>query len=109
MTSPLSSPILGSISAAFLSLVYVPPRDESSGEERSIIPYHLGDYHKAKIHLHKALNTKYKLVTKSSYKTLGTVFQFTVEYDKAKEYIVKALLIRIQIGDKEGEAILYGT
>jgi len=32
-----------------------------------------------------------------------------VNYDKAIEYLEKALTIRIQIGDKEGEAPTYGN
>ena len=35
------------------------------------------------------------------------MFQSVGEYDKAIEYLEKALVIRIQIGDKEGEAKDY--
>ena len=38
---------------------------------------------------------------------LGNVFQSRGEYDKAKEYLEKALAIGIAIGDKEGEATCY--
>ena len=31
------------------------------------------------------------------------------EYDKAKEYLEKALVIKIQIADKHGEAADYGN
>ena len=37
------------------------------------------------------------------------MFQSLGEYDKAKEYLEKALAITIQIGDKEGEAADYGN
>ena len=37
------------------------------------------------------------------------MFQSVGEYDKAKEYLEKALAIRIQIGDKEGEAADYAN
>ena len=40
----------------------------------------------------------------SSYGNLGTVFQSLGEYDKAKDYLEKALAIKIEIGDKQGEA-----
>jgi len=36
------------------------------------------------------------------------VFQFVGEYDKAKEYLEKALAIRIQFGDLNGEARSHG-
>ena len=36
------------------------------------------------------------------------MFQSVGEYDKAKEYLEKALAIRIQIGDLNGEARSYG-
>ena len=35
------------------------------------------------------------------------MFQSLGQYDKAKEYLEKALAIRIQIGDKKGEARSY--
>ena len=31
------------------------------------------------------------------------------QYDKAKEYLQKALVIRTEIGDREGEAADYGN
>ena len=37
------------------------------------------------------------------------MFQSLGEYDKAKEYLEKALAIRIQIDDKAGEAADYGN
>ena len=40
----------------------------------------------------------------SSYGNLGTVFKSLGEYEKAKEHLEKALAIKIQIGDKNGEA-----
>ena len=45
----------------------------------------------------------------SSLGNLGSVFQSVGQYDKAKEYLEKALAIRIQIGDKEGEASSLGN
>ena len=61
----------------------------------------------------KHLPSAHKSVTKrekpARMDPLGTVFQSLGEYGKAKEYPVKALVIRIQIGDKEGEAISYGN
>ena len=45
----------------------------------------------------------------SSYGNLGTVFQSLGQYDRAIEYLKKALAIRIQIGDKEGEAADCGN
>lgn len=45
----------------------------------------------------------------SSYGNLGTVFISLGEYDKAKEYLEKALAIRIKIGDKQGEAAIYSN
>ena len=45
----------------------------------------------------------------ADYGNLGTVFQSLGQYDKAKEYLEKALAIRIQIGDKKGEASSYGN
>ena len=45
----------------------------------------------------------------SSCGNLGTVFQSVGEYDKAREYLEKALAIRVEIGDKEGEATDYGN
>ena len=35
---------------------------------------------------------------------MTTVFQSIGQYDKAKEYLQMALVIRTEIGDKEGEA-----
>ena len=43
------------------------------------------------------------------YGNLGAVFQCLVKYDKAKEYLDKALAIKIQTGDKNGEASLFGN
>ena len=40
----------------------------------------------------------------SDYGNLGTAFQSLGEYDTAKEYLEKAIVIRIQIGDTKGEA-----
>ena len=40
---------------------------------------------------------------------MGTLFLSRGEYDNAKEYINRALVIRIQIGDKKGEAADYGN
>ena len=37
------------------------------------------------------------------------MFQSVREYGKAKEYLEQALSIRIQIGDKEGQAADYGN
>ncbi|XP_020606616.1 tetratricopeptide repeat protein 28-like [Orbicella faveolata] len=45
----------------------------------------------------------------NSYGNLGKVFTSLGDYDKAKEYLEKALAIRIQIADKEGEANSYGN
>ena len=43
------------------------------------------------------------------YGNLGTVFQSVRQYTNAKEYFQKALVIRKEIGDKEGEASDYGN
>ena len=63
--------------------------------------------------LRKHLPSEYKFVTKkgeaSSYGILRPVFQSIGEYDKAKEYLEKALAIGIQIGDLNGEARSYGN
>ena len=40
---------------------------------------------------------------------LGTVFISLGQYHKAKEFLEKALAIKIQIGDKEGEASSYAN
>ena len=37
------------------------------------------------------------------------MFKYLDQYDKAKEFLEKALAIRIQIGDKQGEASSYGS
>ena len=37
------------------------------------------------------------------------MFISLTEYDKAKEYIEKALPVKIQIGDKQGEASSYNN
>ena len=37
------------------------------------------------------------------------MFHSLGEYDKAREYLEKALAIRVEIGDKEGEAADYGN
>ena len=42
-----------------------------------------------------------------TYGNLGTLFESLGEYDKAKEYIEKALPVIIQIDDKHGEASSY--
>ena len=77
-----------------------------TNEKVGLISYHLGNYHKAKEYLQKALAIRIQIGDKkgeaSSYGTLGTVSQSVGEYDKAIEYLEKALVIRIQIGDKEG-------
>ena len=55
----------------------------------------------------KHLLSQCKLVTKkaNACNNLGIVFNAGLgECDKAKEYIEKGLAIRLQIGDKEGEA-----
>ena len=43
----------------------------------------------------------------SSLGNLGAVFISLSQYDKAKEYLEKALAVQIQTGDKEGEAGSY--
>ncbi|CAH3161415.1 unnamed protein product, partial [Porites evermanni] len=43
------------------------------------------------------------------YGNLGTVFLSVGQYTKAEEYLQKALVIRKEIGDKEGEAADYGN
>lgn len=45
----------------------------------------------------------------SSYENLGTVFISLGEYDKAKEYLEKALAIKIRIVDKQGEEAIYSN
>ena len=45
----------------------------------------------------------------SSYENLGTVFISLGEYDKAKEYLEKALAIKTRIVDKQGEAAIYSN
>lgn len=44
----------------------------------------------------------------ADYLNLGTVFLLLGEHVKAKEYHEKALVITIEIGDREGEAVCYG-
>ena len=39
----------------------------------------------------------------------NNVFQLLGEYDKAKEYLYKALVITTEIGDRKGEATDYGN
>jgi len=43
------------------------------------------------------------------YGNLGTVFYSTGEYGKTVEYIQKALVIKKEIGGKQGEATDYGN
>ena len=73
----------------------------------------LGQYHKAREYLEKALAITIEIGRKeeeaSWYGNLGTVFRSLGQYDKAKEYIEKALAISIQIGDKKGEDSSYGS
>ena len=38
---------------------------------------------------------------------LGTVFQMLGNHDQARKYLEKALAIRLEIGDREGEAADY--
>ena len=45
----------------------------------------------------------------SSYENLGTVFISLGEYNKAKEYLEKALAIKTRIVDKQGEAAIYSN
>ena len=45
----------------------------------------------------------------SDYGYLGTVFKSVGQYNKAEEYLQKALVIRKEIGDKQGEAADYGN
>ena len=45
----------------------------------------------------------------SSYENLETVFISLGEYDKAKEYLEKALAIKTRIVDKQGEAAIYSN
>ena len=45
----------------------------------------------------------------SLYGNLGTVVISLGEYDKANEYLEKALAIKREIGDKTGEATSYGN
>ncbi|KAL9950913.1 hypothetical protein ACROYT_G043485 [Oculina patagonica] len=44
----------------------------------------------------------------SCYGNLGAVYQSVGEYEKAKDYCLKALAIRREIGDRNGEASCYG-
>ena len=43
------------------------------------------------------------------YKRLGTMFQSLNQYDKARECQERALAITIEIGNRHGEATIYGT
>ena len=45
----------------------------------------------------------------SSYENLGTVFISLGEYNKAKEYLEKALAIKTRIVDKQGEVAIYSN
>ena len=45
----------------------------------------------------------------ASYGNLGTVFKSLGQYDKAEEYLQKALVIKTEIGDRKGEATSYGN
>ena len=73
----------------------------------------LGEYHKAKEYLEKALTIKIEIGDRigeaGGLANLGCIFECRGEYDKAKEYLEKALAISIEIGDKEGEANCYGN
>ena len=86
----------------------------------------LGQYHKAKEYLEKALAIRIQIGDKegeaADYGNLGTVFKFLVNITKpknilvnihkegeAKEYLEKALAIRIQIGDKRRRSSTYGN
>ena len=59
----------------------------------------------------KRLSPKLKLATdvarSSCYGILGTVFESLGQYDKAKEYLQKALVITTEVGDRKGEAADY--
>ena len=43
------------------------------------------------------------------YKNLGTTLQSLSQYDKAREYLEKALAIDTGIGNRDGEATSYGN
>ncbi|CAH3162003.1 unnamed protein product [Pocillopora meandrina] len=45
----------------------------------------------------------------SCYGNLGTMFESLGQYDKAEEYLQKALVIKTEIGDRGGEASCYGN
>ena len=45
----------------------------------------------------------------ADYGNLGIVFRSLGDYNKAKEYLERALAIRIEIGDRAGEAADYGN
>ena len=40
----------------------------------------------------------------TTYGNLGNVFQSLGQYDKAREYLEKALAMETEIGDRDGEA-----
>lgn len=42
-------------------------------------------------------------------RSYGDLFISLGEYDKAKEYLEKALVIRMKIDDKQGEAAIYSN
>ena len=46
-------------------------------------------------------------VEATSFGNLGTVFQSLGKYDKAQEFLEKALDIKIEIGNRDGEATSY--
>ena len=46
-------------------------------------------------------------VEATSFGNLGTVFQLLGKYDKAQEFLEKALDIKIEIGNRDGEATSY--
>ena len=73
----------------------------------------LGEYHKAKEYLEKALAINMEIGDRAgvavNYGNLGTVLISNGEYHKAKEYQEKALAINMEIGDRAGVAVNYGN
>ena len=57
----------------------------------------------------KFYNYRSQSAATASYGNLGTLFRSLGQYDKAREYQEKALAIRIEIGDRDGEATSYGN
>ncbi|CAH3034462.1 unnamed protein product, partial [Pocillopora meandrina] len=45
----------------------------------------------------------------TSYANMGVLFRSLGKYDKAQEYLEKALAIQIEIGDRYGETAVYGS